>query len=267
MLQVVEALRHLGLAFQFFKVGVQFAQDVFHTRQVFAGVAQAVFGLAAAFFVLGNACGLLQKQTQFFGLGFNDAADRALANDGVSAWTQTSAQEHILHITAAHRLVVDVVAAGAVAGQDPLDGDLGELAPLAARTVAGVVKHQFDTGAAGGFAAGGAIEDDVLHGLATQFAGTALTQHPSHGINDVGLATAVGADHAHQLTGQHEIGGVCKGFEARQLDGIKTHRKTFSSRGVQTSVKAGTAQACFCSSVDFQRVTSANKDCKDGNTA
>jgi hypothetical protein len=84
--------------------------------------------------------------------GLDDAADGALADDGVGARPQAGAQEHVLHVAAAHRLVVDVVAAGAVAREHALDGDLGELVPLAAGAVVGVVEHQLHAGAAGGLA-------------------------------------------------------------------------------------------------------------------
>ena len=90
-LQVFEALSHLGLAFQFFQIGVQLTQNIFHAGEVFAGVAQSVFGFAATFFVFGNTGSFFQKQTQLFWLGFDDAADGALPNDGVSAWPQAGA--------------------------------------------------------------------------------------------------------------------------------------------------------------------------------
>ena len=214
LLQVFIALGDLGLAFKLFQIGIELAQDVFDTGEVFTRVAQAVFGLAAALFVFGDAGRLFQKQAQLFGLGLNDAADRALTNDGVGPGPQTGAQKHILHIAAAHRLVVDVVAAGAVSGQHPFDRNFGKLTPLPARAVVTVVKNQFDTGAAGRFSSGGAIEDDVLHGLAAQLAGTALAQHPTHRVDDVGFAAAIGAHHTHQLTGQHEMGGFGKRLEA-----------------------------------------------------
>ena len=201
-LQIFEALSHLGLAFELFQIGVQLPQNVFHTGEVFAGVTQAVFGFASTLFVFGDASGLFQKQTQLFRLGLNDAADGALPNDGVSPWAQTGAKKNILHITATHGLVVDVIAAGAVACQHTLDRNFSKLVPLSACTVGCVVKHQFHTGAAGGFAAGGAIENDVLHGFTTQFTGTTLTQHPANGIDDVGFTAAIGADHAHQLAWQ-----------------------------------------------------------------
>ena len=66
-LEGVEALRHLGLLFQFVQIGIELAQDVVHTGQVLARVRQTVFGLAAPLFVFGHASGFFQKQTQLFG--------------------------------------------------------------------------------------------------------------------------------------------------------------------------------------------------------
>jgi hypothetical protein len=169
-LQRLVALRHLGLLFQLSRLALS-SRRMSSTRVRFSRVSlQAVFGLAAALLVLGDTGRLFQEQAQLFGLGLDDAADRALADDGVGARPQAGAQEHVLHVAAAHRLVVDVVAAGAVARQHPLDGDLGKLAPLATGAVVGVVKHQLHAGAAGRLAGGGAVEDHVLHGLAAQLA-------------------------------------------------------------------------------------------------
>ena len=77
----------------------------------------------------------------------------------------------------------------------------------------GVVKHQLHTGPAGRLAGVGAVEDHILHRLAAQFRGFALTQHPTHGIHDVGLAATIRADHADELAGQHKVGGLRKRFE------------------------------------------------------
>ena len=206
--QVIELARHLGLLLQLFEVGVELAQDVLNAGEILAGVGQAVLGLSAALLVLGDASGFFQKQAEFLRFGFDDAADSALTDDGVSAWPQARAQKHVLHVPAAHWLVVDVVAAGAIAGQHPLDGNLAKGGPLPARAVVGVIKHQFHTGAAGGLAGGGAIENDILHRLAAQLRGLGLAQHPAHRIHDVGLAAAVRPDHTHQLPREHEGGGL-----------------------------------------------------------
>ena len=214
---------HFGLLFQFFQVAGQLAQDVFDAGEVLLRVVQAVLRLAAALFVFGDASGFFQKQAQLLGAAFNDAADRALTNDGVRTRPQTGTQKHVLHVAAAHRLVVDEVVAATVAGEYALDSDLGELIPLPTGAVVAVVKIEFHAGAAGRFALGGAVEDHVLHGLATQLARLGLAQHPAHGVHDVGLAATVGAHHPHQLPRQHEVGRLSKRFEARELDGLKAH--------------------------------------------
>ena len=224
VLQVAVIRGDLGLAFQLLEVAVELPEDVLDAGQVLARVLEAVLGLAAAFLVLGDAGGFLEEHAQFLGLGFDDPADRALADDGVGARPQAGAQEHVLHVAPAHRLVVDEVAGRPVAREHALDGDLGELVPLAAGTGAGVVEHQFHAGAAGRLAVARAVEDHVLHGLATQFAGLAFAQHPAHRIHDVGLAAAVGADHADQLAGQLEVRRIGKGLEARELDRVQSHR-------------------------------------------
>ncbi|KDB51367.1 hypothetical protein X805_30560 [Sphaerotilus natans subsp. natans DSM 6575] len=224
LLQVAEALRHLRLRLELAEIGIELAQDVLDPGQVLAGILQAALGLAAALLVLGDARSLLQEQAQLLGAALDDAADRALADDGVGARAQAGAQEHVLHVAPAHWLAVDVVLAGAVAGQHPAHRDLGVLVPLAAGARRGVVEDQLDAGARGGLALARAVEDHVLHRLAAQLAGLALAQHPAHRVHDVGLAAAVRADHAHQLARQLEMGRIGKGLEARELDRVQAHR-------------------------------------------
>ena len=109
-LQLVVAQRHFSLLFKPVQVGIELAQNVFDTGQVFTRVRKAVSGFAAAFLVLRHAGGFFQKQAQLFGLGFNNAADGALADDGVGARPEAGTKKNVLHIAAAHRLVVQVVA-------------------------------------------------------------------------------------------------------------------------------------------------------------
>ena len=213
-LQLVVAGGDFGLLFQLFQIRIQLAQDVVNPGQVLAGVGQAIFGFAAALFVFGHARSFFEEQAQLFRARLDDAADRPLADDGVGAGPETRAQKHVLHVAAAHGLVVDVITAVAVTGEHTLDGDFGKLAPLTARTVVFVAEHQLHTGTAGRFAGGGAVEDDVLHGLATQLRRFGLAQYPTHRIHDVRFAATVGPDHAHQLPGQQEVGRFGKRFEA-----------------------------------------------------
>jgi len=81
--------------------------------------------------------------------------------------------------------------------------------------VVSIVKNQFNAGAAGRFAGIGAVKNNVLHGLPTQFGSFRLTQNPAAGVHDVGFSATVGADNTDQLPRQDKIGGFCKGFESR----------------------------------------------------
>jgi hypothetical protein len=73
-----------------------------------------------------------------------------------------------LNVTTTHRLVVDVVTAVAITCQHAFHSNFCKLSPLTARTVIRIVKNQLHASATGCFAGVGAIENNVLHGLATQ---------------------------------------------------------------------------------------------------
>ena len=223
LLQLAEALRHLGLPLQPGEAGVELAQDVLDAGQVLARVGEAVLGLAAALLVFRDAGSFFQEQPQLLRTALDDPADGALADDGVGARPQPGAEEHVLHVAAAHRLAVDVVARRAVAREHALDGDLGVAVPGAAGAGVLVAEHQLDAGAAGGLALPRAVEDHVLHRLAAQLAGLRLAEHPAHRVDDVRLAAAVGPDHADEPARQLEMRRLGERLEARQLDRIQAH--------------------------------------------
>jgi hypothetical protein len=215
--QVAILLRHGRLRLQVADLAFQLVADVIDAGDVLARILQAVLGFAPPFLVLGDAGRLFEEEAQFLGLGLDDARDHALADDGVGARTQAGAEEEVDHVAAADVQVVDVVAGIALAVEHALDRDLGVLAPLPGGAALGVVEKQLDAGAADFLAVAGALEDHVLDRLAAQLGGLGLAQHPAHGIDDVGLAAAVGADHARQLAGKKHGGGLDKGLEARKF--------------------------------------------------
>ena len=118
-LQLAVARGDFGLRLQLFELAVQLAQDILDPGQVLARVGQAVFGFAAALFIARHAGSLFQEHPQFFGARLDQAVDHALADDGVAASAQAGAQEDVVDVAAADLLVVDEIAAGAVAGQHP----------------------------------------------------------------------------------------------------------------------------------------------------
>jgi len=45
-----------------------------------------------------------------------------------------------------------------------------------------------------------------------------LAQHPAHGVDDVRLAAAVGADDAYQLSGDGDMSGIYERLETCEID-------------------------------------------------
>ena len=165
---------------------VELAQDVLDAREVFAGVVQAVFSFAATLFVFGHTSGLLEEHTQLFWFCLDDAGNHALSDNRIRTWPQTCAHENVLHVTASHLLVVDVITRAAIACEYALDRDFSILAPLTRnRTAFGVVKHQFDRRTRSGFAIARAIKNHIVHRLAAQLGRFRFTEHPARRIHDV----------------------------------------------------------------------------------
>src|SRR5213078_3819294 len=96
---------------------------------------------------------------------------------------------------------------------------LGVAGPGSADAPERIVEDQLDRGASHGLAIGRAVEDDVGHVLAAKLLGGGLAQDPAHGVDDVGLAAAVGTDHAHELPGDGNGGRIDEGLEAGETDG------------------------------------------------
>ena len=105
-----------------------------------------------------------------------------------------------------------------VAAEELVDRDLGVARPLASRPSQAVVEQQLHARAAHRLALARAVEQDVLHGVPAQVPRGGFPQHPAHGVDDVGLAAAVGADDAYQLSGDGDVSGIYERLEACQID-------------------------------------------------
>ncbi len=221
--QLLVALGGARLALQALELLLHLVAHVVQALEVLLGVMDAALGLAAALLVLGDAGGLLQEHAQLVGLGLDQARDGALLDDGVAAGAEAGAEEQVGDVAAAAAHAVEEVVGGAVAHHLALDRDLGVVGVLAADGAVGVVEHELDGGGAHRLARGGAVEDDVRHGVAAQVLGGSLAQHPAHGVDDVGFAAAVGADDADQVAGELDGGGIHEGLETHQLYFAEPH--------------------------------------------
>ena len=233
LLEAFVLFRRGGLALQMQQLfGDLFAQVV-EAIQIFPGVADAGLRLAAALLVLGDARRLLQEEAQILGARLDEAGDHALLDDGVAARSQAGAKEQILDIPPPAAGAVKEVIGLTVAADLALDGDLGILGVLPPSRAIAIVEEEFDAGQADGLAAGGAVEDDVGHGLAAQHLGRGLTHDPTHGIDDIRLAAAIGADDTAQIARKKHGGGVHEGLETGKFDLFQAHRGKIQDPGCQ----------------------------------
>ncbi len=216
-------LGRLGLLLQVLKLLGQLVTHIVQAVQVLAGMLHAQFGFPAAFLVFGDAGRFFQENPQVLRFGLDQPGDRTLLDDGVAARSQAGAQEDIDNIAAAAAGAVQKIMRLAIATELALDGNLVIVRPGTAQPPLTVVEHQFDSSLSDRFTAGGAVENDIGQRLAAQGAGGAFAHHPAHGVDDIGFAAAVGTDHAHQIAGQVQGGGVHEGLETGQFDFGQTH--------------------------------------------
>ena len=219
------ALGGFGLFFQLFHLAAQFALQIGQALQMLARVFQTAFGFFAALFIFRYARRFFYIGTQFFRPRFDNARNHALLNHGIAARAHAGAEEKIGNVAAAHHLVVDEISGFALARELALDAHFGILPPRALQGLVGIVEHKLHRCARGGAAGGGAVENHILHALAAQLFGRSFAQHPAHGIDHVGFAAAVGADHGHQLAGHVNGGGVGERFETGKFDVGEAHEQ------------------------------------------
>ncbi|MNF37252.1 hypothetical protein D3C84_181680 [compost metagenome] len=232
-------LRRLGLAVQALQLAFQLFTQVAQARQVLVGAADAVLGLAAALLVLGDAGGFLDEVPQILGLGLDQLGDHPLLDDRVAARTEAGAEEDVGDVAAPALGAVEEVGVLRIAGNPATDGDLVVAGVFAGQGAVGVVEHQFDAGLGHRLAGVGAVEDDVGHRLATEVLRRTFAHHPAHGVDDVGLAAAVGADHRRHVAREVHRGRVDEGLEARQANALQAHGAILQTRRGGNAARSG----------------------------
>ena len=176
---------------------------------------------ASRFFelVLRDPRGFLDQPPPVLGLGREDLVDAALLDDRVGAHAEARCREAGPGCLQADLLVVQEVLALAVAVDAAARRAASALRVAASRvSPLEADERQDDLGHAERAALGGAVEDDVVHPLAAQDPRALLAQGPGHGVADVRLAAAVGADDRGDGAREGQIHLLVEGLEARDLD-------------------------------------------------
>ncbi|MNP97162.1 hypothetical protein D3C85_97560 [compost metagenome] len=229
----------LGLALQTLELAFQFLAQVGQALEIFLGTTDAALGLAAALLVLGDAGGFLDEVPQILGLGLDQLGDHPLLDDRVAARTEAGAEEDVGDVAAPALGAVEEVGVLPFAGDPATDGDFRIGRVFAEQAAVAVVEHQLDGGLADRLAGVGAVEDDVGHRLAAEVLRRTLTHHPAHGVDDVGLAAAVGADHRRHVAREVHRGRVDEGLEARQANALQAHGAILQTRRGGNAARSG----------------------------
>ena len=183
----------LGLATERAELATDLAGEVVDAGEVGLHRVELAQRALLALAVLEDAGGLLDEAAALLGGRAEHGVELALADDDVHLAADPAVGEQLLDVEQSARGAVDGVLGATVAEHRPGDRHLGV---VDRQRAVGVVDRQADLGAAQRRAPGGAGEDDVLHLAAAQALGALLPHDPGEGVDDVGLAGAVGADDA-----------------------------------------------------------------------
>src|SRR6185312_12409432 len=201
------------LALQAGELALHLPDDVFQAREVGFGGAQPQFRLMAALVQAADAGGLLQNGAARQRLLRDQKTDLALAHKGGRAGAGGGIGEEDLHIALAHVAAVDAIDAAGLALDAAGNLDRVALGVRRARGVIAIVDEDRNFRDIAGRPARRTCKDHIVHLAAADRGGAGLAHHPAHGIEQVGLAAAVRADHGGKAGLDIELRRFDEGFE------------------------------------------------------
>ena len=157
----------------------ELADDVFETRQVLLGGAQAQLRLVATRMQAGNAGGFFEDAAALFGLGLDDLADPALVHEGGRTGPGRGVGEQDLDVAGAHLAAVDAIGRALLALDAARDLDRLLTVELGRRRAVGIVDRHADFGGVALRAVVVAGEDDVFHVGRAHGLVRGLAHHPA----------------------------------------------------------------------------------------
>ena len=154
------------------------------------------------------------------GVRLQNLGDLALLDDAVGGCRRTGSHERVANVFQPRLSSVDEIFRLARHPQSATDRDLVDFVgqkPLR------VVERQCGFGEGAGFAAGRAVENDVLHVLAAKTLRALVAEDPFDGIHDVALARSVWPDDARDPGRKIEPRSIGKTLETKKFK-ILQHR-------------------------------------------
>ncbi|GGQ92753.1 hypothetical protein GCM10010195_55860 [Kitasatospora griseola] len=202
------------------ELAAQFGDQVLDPVQVGLHRVDLPQRLLLALAVLEDAGRLLDEGAPAHRVGVQHGVELSLADDHVHLAADAGVGEQFLDVQEPADGAVERVLAAAVAEHRPGDGDFGV---VDGQRAVGVVDGEADFGAAERGASAGPREDHVLHLAAAQRLGALFAHHPGQCVDHVGLAGAVGADHAGDAGFEAQRGRRGEGLEPAQGQALQVH--------------------------------------------
>ncbi|CAB4847318.1 unannotated protein [freshwater metagenome] len=176
--------------------------------------------------------GLLDEPAALLRRGRQDGVELTLADDDVHLSADPGVGQELLDIEQPAGRAVDGVLRATVAEHRPRDRDLGV---LDGECAVGVVDREEYLGPSQRRAAGGAGEDDIFHLAAAKALGTLFTHHPCDGVDDIGLARAIGPDDTGDALLEMQGRRGRERLEAAQGEALEVHARGSRRVGVRGS--------------------------------
>ena len=218
-----EAARHdLGVAFGALALARQaphltgdLVDEVVETLEIARRLLETPLGGAAPVAIEPHPGGLLEQLAPVVGTVGEEGIDHPALDHHARARAQPGAPQQIRNVAQpAGRAIEEVVAVARTreaAGDDDLLERHGEEAVV-------VREVQGDFGHVHGAPRRRALKDDFVHLRPAHEARALLAKHPAHGVGDVGLAAAIGADDRRHPGLEDELRDIGERLEAVQLE-------------------------------------------------
>ncbi len=221
--EVAIAARLARLPLQALVLLLEGYQHVLDARKVLLGRAQAQLGLVTAGIETGDAGRLVDDRAAVGGLGVDQGADAALADQRGRARAGRGVGKQRLHVARADFLAVDRIGRAVAALDAAHDVELVGVVHHRGRRARLVVERQHDFGDIARGPGAGAGEDHVLHLRAAHLLGRGLAHHPLQRLDQVRLAAAVGTDDAGHAGLNGEFRRIDEGLETGEPEFVELH--------------------------------------------
>ena len=203
------------------ELSAHFLHHVSHPLEVQPGRLELALRLRPLLLVAGDAGGLLDEDPALPGLGRQHVVQALLVHQRVGLGIDAGAGEQVLDVAQPARIAVEEILALTRAVEATGHADL---APRHGEPAV-ILEDEAHLRHAERLAGRRAVEDHVLHLVASEQLGALLSERPAHGVGDVGLAAAVGTHDAGDAREDLHLGLVGERLEPVNENALQSHRR------------------------------------------